>query len=84
MSKGLQKDFNKIIRQIRKNGYIVEVAGSSHYVVRSKEGRLLASLPMSASEQRGLKNAMAELRRRGVNYEARKGKTRRTQPKGGE
>lgn len=84
MSNGLQKDFNKIIRQIRKNGYIVEVSGNNHYAVKSKDGRFLVSLPMSASEQRGLKNAIAQLRRQGVNYEARKGKSRRTKPKGGE
>lgn len=84
MGNGLQKDFNKIIRQIRKNGYIVESGGNGHYAVRSKDGAFLASLPMSASEQRGIKNAMAELRRRGVDFQPRKGKSRRNRPKGGE
>lgn len=84
MSSGLQKDFDKIIRRLRRTGYRIEVGGNGHYIVRSKDGAFLASLPASAGDQRALKNAMAQLRRSGIEYAPRKGKVRRTEPKGGE
>ena len=81
---GQQKDFTKLIRQLRKNGYRVEVRGSGHYAVSGRDGHLLVSLPASASDHRAIKNAIAILRREGINYLPKQGKPGRTHPKGGE
>ena len=81
---GPQKDFTKLIRQLRKNGYTVEQRKGGHYSVRAKcEGNFIM-LPASTSDHRAIKNAQALLRRNGIQFEAKGSKPRRVSPKLGE
>lgn len=81
---GPQKDFTKLIRQLRKNGYVVEMRKGGHYAVMARDGQRLVTLPASTSDHRAIKNARALLRRNGISYEPKCGKPGRTQPKLGE
>jgi lipoate-protein ligase A len=81
---GSQKDFTKLIRQLRKNGYCVEVRGSGHYAVTSDSGKLLVSLPASSSDHRAIKNAISVLRREGIHFQPKHGISGRKRMKGGE
>lgn len=82
--KGNQKEFTKLIRQVRKNGYRVESRGSGHYAISNDDGAVLAILPASASDHRAIKNTIAVLRRQGVDYLPKRGSVGRTKPKGAE
>ena len=81
---GAQKDYTKLIRQVRRNGYVVVLRGSGHYAIQNREGQILASLPASASDQRAIKNTIAVLRRNNIDFEPKAGKSRRKKPKRGE
>ncbi|PZG47459.1 hypothetical protein C1I98_13390 [Spongiactinospora gelatinilytica] len=68
MSKGKgimsRKEIAEIIRALTRQGFEVTMGGSGHWKVY-KDGHLIGSLPATPSDDRGVRNAIAVLRRAG-------------------
>jgi len=59
-----RKDIAKVIRELRAQGFEVKPGRSGHWKVY-KDGRLIATLPATPSDVRGVRNTIAVLRRAG-------------------
>lgn len=61
-----KKDSDQLLRQIRKiDGISIKIGGSNHYKIYWHD-RLVTTMPVSASDVRGPKNARAVLKKAGV------------------
>lgn len=64
-------DLDKILRELTKQGFTYRLTGRNHWLVKGPDGRSITTLPKTPSEYRGLKNAIAVLRRAGFKWEGR-------------
>lgn len=59
------KDTRQLIRRLRRQGFRVRFGGSGHYRVTGPDGQTI-TMPSTPSSYRGLRNALAWLRRIGA------------------
>lgn len=59
----MASDISSAIRLLRKDGYTVVMGNGGHWQVRSRTGRLLATLSATTRNHRTLANLRANLRR---------------------
>ena len=62
---GDNSEWRKLRSRLRSAGYRVEGGGDRHYKVYWGD-RLVSTMPSSPGEGRGLRNQLAQLKRRGV------------------
>lgn len=60
-----RKDIAVVLNALRAQGYEVKMGGSGHWKVYDPDGRLITTLPATPSDGRGIRNAIAVLRRAG-------------------
>lgn len=60
----MNKEVRKLTKELERQGFEVRRAKSNHLKVY-KDGRYIATMPSTPSDQRSLKNATALLRRHG-------------------
>lgn len=63
-----RKDVAQIIRALEQQGFGVKMGGSGHWKVYDPDGHLVGALPATPSDHRGLRNAIAVLRRAGFTW----------------
>jgi predicted RNA binding protein YcfA (HicA-like mRNA interferase family) len=64
MAGGGMKDVDKVVRQLRRQGYTVTRGRrSGHWQVRDKDGRLVAVTSGTPSDPRSLANFRAQMKR---------------------
>lgn len=67
MSGTIDKEFRPLVKQLTRLGYLVVTKGHrGHPKVMRSDGTLVCPLPTSSSDQRARKNAVAQLRAKGV------------------
>jgi hypothetical protein len=62
------KDIAGIIRELERQSFTVTRTAKNHWIVRSADGRRVATLPSTPSDRRSLLNALAALRRAGFQW----------------
>lgn len=60
-------DTKKLLRELKRQGFVVEQAKNNHYVIR-KNGVRVATLASTPSDWRGWLNSIADLRRAGFRW----------------
>lgn len=63
----MDKDLKKIVKALREQGFDVEVTRKGHLMVY-RDGRLVTTFSGTASDWRGMKNALAYARRAGFRW----------------
>lgn len=67
MSGTVDKEFRPLVNQLKRLGYSIVTRGhKGHPKVLRPDGSLVCPLPMSCSDHRAVKNAIAQLRAHGV------------------
>lgn len=61
----MDKDTRKVLREAEKQGFTYSVTAKNHFQVRNPAGEIVAYLPSTGSDVRGMKNAIADLRKAG-------------------
>lgn len=65
------KETKKVIKELKKQDYHVELGKAGHYKVWNPAGRLVTTMPSSPGRGRGLQNRIADLRRAGFIWKGR-------------
>lgn len=60
-----RKEVAKILGELDRQGFTAKMGGSGHWKIYNPQGRLITVLPATPSDHRGLRNAIAVLRRAG-------------------
>jgi hypothetical protein len=60
-----RKDITEIRKALEAQGFEVKLGGSGHWKVYDPDGHLVGALPSTPSDPRGVRNAIAVLRRAG-------------------
>lgn len=63
-----RKEIAAIIRELDRQGFTVDMGGSGHWKVKDGDGRLVTVIAASPGDGRGLRNAIAVLRRAGFQW----------------
>ncbi len=61
-----RKDVERVVRAARTQGFLVDRAGTGHWRVRTGAGTFITTLASTPSDQRGVLNALARLKRAGL------------------
>lgn len=61
----LHKDLRPLVKQLKDLGFHIE-SGGKHALIKSIEGKVVGSLPLTPSDHRTMKNTISDLRRAGV------------------
>ncbi len=61
----MDKDMKKLIAEIERQSFVVRYRRSSHAYVTTPAGRYVTDLASTPSDRRGVRNAIAALRRAG-------------------
>jgi predicted RNA binding protein YcfA (HicA-like mRNA interferase family) len=60
-----RKEINRLIRVLEDQGFTAEKTRKGHWLVRSPEGRVIATLAATPSDHRSIINSIARLRKAG-------------------
>jgi hypothetical protein len=61
----MAKELDKLLRELKRQGFSYSKTRKQHYAVYSPEGELVATLSGTPSDWRSSKNSMAQLRAAG-------------------
>jgi hypothetical protein len=61
-----RKDVEHVVREARKQGFIVDRTSTGHWRLRTADGVFVVMLAGTPSDSRGLLNALARLKRAGM------------------
>lgn len=64
------KDIKKLLHELSKQGFDIQITKSSHYKIR-KNGRFVATIPVSPSDWRSMNNAEKYLKKAGYHKETK-------------
>ncbi|MHA6626929.1 hypothetical protein ACU61A_15950 [Pseudonocardia sichuanensis] len=70
----MDKDTKKVLAEAERQGFTVRITSKGHAQVRDADGRVVAVLAGTGSDVRGLRNAIAQLRRAGFVWPPKKGR----------
>ena len=59
------KEFKYLMNRLARDGHTIERRGSSHYMVKHKNGQGMVTLPGTSGDRKALQNATSRLRRQG-------------------
>lgn len=62
----MSKDVRQFVRRLKRSGLNVLQTRNQHYVVVNKDGERLHTFGGTPSDHRWMKNAISELRKRGI------------------
>lgn len=60
-----KKDTQQLFKRLRAQGFTIAQTRSGHFMIRDAAGSTVTVMPSTPSEGRGLKNAVAALKRAG-------------------
>lgn len=60
-----KKDIHQLFKRLRAQGFTITPTKSGHHMIRDAAGATVTVMPSTPSEGRGLKNAVAALKRAG-------------------
>ncbi|MER7063985.1 hypothetical protein [Streptomyces albidoflavus] len=66
-----RRDITEIVKELERQGFEVKMGGSGHWKVYDADGHLIATLPATPSDGRGVRNVLAVLRRAGFTWPPR-------------
>ena len=68
----MSKELRQLLKAAESQGFTVTATRSGHWLVRDPAGRAVATIAGTSSDHRSWRNAVAELRRAGLQWPVRK------------